>query len=66
MRINCLTLTLLCLLSGLTASAQQDEPDIQDGTQETSEIESSETQTKRFQPSERIKADDQIYFPVDI
>ena len=71
MRINCLALTLFCLLSGLTASAQQAEPDIQDDTQDTSETESAETesaetQTERFQPSERIKADDQIYFPVDI
>lgn len=76
MRINCLALTLFCLLSGLTASAQQAEPDIQDDTQDTSETESvetesvetesAETQTESFQPSERIKADDQIYFPVDI
>ncbi len=66
MRIKCLHLALLCLLIVLTASAQQTEPDIQDDTQDTSETESVETQTKRFQPSERIKADDQVYFPVDI
>ena len=66
MQINYRTFALLCLLFGLTASAQQTEPDTQDDPQDNSENESVETETRTFQPSERIKADDQIYFPVDI
>ena len=63
---NCRVIVMLYLLFGLTAAAQQSEPETQDETQNPTEAESADAEKKPFRPSERIKADDQIYFPVDI